>query len=318
MEWSSSLYLWSAGLAFVWGALWGSFFNVVIYRLPAGLSVVTPPSHCPQCKTRLRAYHNVPILGWVFLRGKCATCRSPISVRYPLVELLTAVLSTALWLRFASLDPGFDPILAIAPFGLNFLLLGSLIVITFIDLDYRIIPHEITLPLLALGIVASLVNASATGVGWKESVLGALVGGGIIWLIIQAYFWIRKVEGMGGGDFVMMAMLGAWLGYASILFILFAASLQGTLAAIVLYVSGKSLPQPANPGPGWGSPAPEVDTQAFPPHMQTPETNNQAGPPEGGFRSMELPFGPFLALAALEWLFFEPWIRTTVYSLYGG
>ncbi|NUN14916.1 MAG: prepilin peptidase [Myxococcales bacterium] len=311
MEWSSSLYLWSTGFAFAWGALWGSFFNVVIYRLPAGLSVITPPSHCPHCKTRLRAYHNVPVLGWLFLRGKCATCRAPISVRYPLVELLTAVLSAALWLRLASPDAGFDPLAAIAPFGLLFLFLGSLIVITFIDIDYRIIPHEITLPLLALGMVSSLVNVSVTGVGWKESVLGALVGGGIIWLIIQVYFWLRKVEGMGGGDFVMMAMLGAWLGYASILFILFAASLQGTVAAVVLYVSGKSLPQPAIPGPGWGGSESEPD----PPD---PGSVAQPGLPDGGFRSMELPFGPFLALAGLEWLFFEPWIRTTVYALYGG
>jgi leader peptidase (prepilin peptidase)/N-methyltransferase len=287
-------------VAFVWGAIWGSFFNVVVHRLPLGISLLHPPSRCPRCESRLAPYHNIPIFGWLLLRGRCAFCKAPISPRYPTVELTSAVLAVAVWLRVVP-GGGADLAGAVAAFLALFFFVGALVVITFIDLDYRIIPHEITVPFLVAGVGVHALLARHTGVSWQESGIGVLLGAGVIWLIIQVYFWVRKREGMGGGDFVMMGMLGAWLGYKAILFILFAASVQGTLAAVVLYAARVQVPPPL---PLPDDPPPE--------DLDVP----LGGEGQEGFRTMEIPFGPFLALAGLEWLFFQPWIDHVLYGLY--
>jgi leader peptidase (prepilin peptidase)/N-methyltransferase len=187
-------------------------------------------------------------------------------------------------------------------FVIRFFFVALLVAITFIDLDLRIIPHELTIAGIVGGLAASPLIGAHTGVGFQESAIGALVGGGIIFLVIHVYFLVRRREGMGGGDFMMMAMLGAWLGYEAVLFVLFAASLQGTLAAVVLFATGhRGAPEPLEPGEGA---APGV-APLEPAEGADPVDVDQAP----GFRSMEIPFGPFLALAALEWAFFEPWIR---------
>ena len=283
-----SLQHWGLVPAFLWGAIWGSFFNVVIHRLPAGISLVSPPSQCPACDNKLKAIHNIPLLSWLFLRGRCGFCDTGISVRYPMVELVTGALSVAVWVVVMESDVGRMALSgqlvgAIAAYLVLFAFVGALVVITFIDLDLQIIPHKITLPFIVTGVAASFVLEPVTGLTWSRSVLGALLGGGLIWLVIEGYFLIRKREGMGGGDFMMMAMLGAWLGYESLLFILLAASLQGLVAAAMIYGV----------------------------------TQVRAGKSEeDDFRYMAIAFGPFLALGGLEWLFFEPWISEVIYGMY--
>lgn len=311
MELVGELYPFWLGLTFVWGAVWGSFLNVVIHRVPHGHSVVRPPSHCPRCHNTLRWWHNIPIASWLALRGRCAFCRAPISARYPLVELLTAILSVATFMLAvrAVPDGALGDVLAV--WLLRFVFVGLLVAITFIDLDLRIIPHELSVSGLVLGLATSPLIGRFTGVGFAESGIGALIGGGVIFLIIQIYWLVRRREGMGGGDFVMMAMLGAWLGYEAVVFVLFASSLQGTLAAVVLYTLGSRGSEVTQgvggEAPGAGSPEPAADDGAAPqPGEEGPQEQEVA---EEGFRTMEIPFGPFLALAALEWMYFEPWIR---------
>ena len=301
MEVTGTLYVLCAAAAFVWGAIWGSFLNVVIHRLPEGRSLVRPASHCPRCEHTLAWWQNVPIFGWLLLRGRCHYCREPISVRYPLVELLTAVLSVAVLLVSVRSVPSAELYDVLSLYLYRFIFVGLLVAITFIDLDLRIIPHELTITGMVVGFGGSFLFGRFTGVGFAESGIGALIGGGIIFLIIQVYFWVRKREGMGGGDFMMMGMLGAWLGYESILFIMFASSMQGTLAAVVLFATGRG--HEAAP------------TQEAPSGDEVP-----AGDPDGpldedaSFRTMEVPFGPFLAVAALEWVFFEPQIRALLFA----
>ena len=281
---------WTLGVAFLWGAIWGSFFNVVIHRLPSGASLSRPPSHCPTCENTLKAWHNIPVLSWLILRGKCGYCTETISIRYPLVELVTALLSAALWALVLRVDGGslaleVGPLALLGPFLLLFAFVGALVVITFIDLDLQIIPHKITLPFILTGPLAAFWLEPVTGLTWSTSVLGAIAGGGVIWLVIEGYFWVRKREGMGGGDFMMLAMLGSWLGVECIIFILLAASLQGLAAVAVFVLSGTS--------------------------------GGDNGDEEEGLRYMAIPFGPFLALGGLEWLFFQPWIMEVIYGLYG-
>lgn len=282
---------WAIGLAFLWGAIWGSFFNVVIHRLPDGASLSKPPSHCPSCKNPLKPWHNIPVLSWLVLRGKCGFCGTAISIRYPLVELVTGLLSAAVWILVVHSDGGalvrdVGPLALVGPFLLLFAFVGALVVITFIDLDLQIIPHKITLPFILTGPLAAFWLEPVTGLTWSYSILGAIAGGGIIWLVIEGYFWVRKREGMGGGDFMMLAMLGSWLGVECIIFILLAASLQG-LAAAGLFV------------------------------LARPSAEDGAEDEDESLRYMAIPFGPFLALGGLEWLFFKPWIMEVIYGLYG-
>jgi leader peptidase (prepilin peptidase)/N-methyltransferase len=147
-------------MAFAWGAAWGSFFNVAIYRWPRGMSVVTPPSHCPGCGTPIRAWNNVPIVGWLFLRGKASCCGTSISPRYPLVELLAAVLCVAiaeLWVVRA--EPGTLLLHAGIETLLYFAFAGGLLIVTFVDLEWMEIPDEVSLPCAALGLVSAPFRA---------------------------------------------------------------------------------------------------------------------------------------------------------------
>lgn len=306
MDLTGELYSFWLALSFVWGAIWGSFLNVVIHRLPHGHSVVRPPSHCPRCSATLRWWHNVPILSWVALRARCAFCGAPISPRYPLVELLTAVLSLATFILAVRMvpDAALGDVLAVWVLRSTFVAL--LVAITFIDLDLRIIPHELSVGGLVVGLGVSPFIGSFTGVDLATSALGAALGGGVIFLIIQVYWLVRRREGMGGGDFVMMAMLGAWLGYEAVVFVLFASSLQGTVAAIILYAAGAG-----RSGEGGRAVAEEAGDG------EVGELDGEDAPAPEGFRTMEIPFGPFLALAALEWMYFESFIRDAVVGWLG-
>ncbi len=206
-------------LLFVFGLLVGSFLNVVIYRLPRDLSVVRPRSRCPSCGGAIAPWWNIPVISWLLLRGKCALCRAPISARYPAVELATALLFAAA----ARLD-GFSIAL---PFHLFFL--AAMIAVTLIDLDFQIIPDEISLSGAVLGVACAALEGRVL-----DGLIGAVVGSGILWAIGAAYFALRKVEGMGGGDVKLAVMLGAFLGWKGVLLTLFASSFVGAIVGIAL------------------------------------------------------------------------------------
>ena len=181
------------------GLIIGSFLNVVIYRLPHGASVVWPSSHCASCDRPLAWYENVPIVSWLVLRGRCRTCDSRISVQYPLVEAITAAVFVAGYYVF-----GPTPMLAV-----RLAFACGLIVLFAIDFEHQILPNEITLSGIAIGFALSLFLPP----GWKSSLLGLLIGGLFPFLIAEAYLRIRGREGMGMGDFKMLAMVGAFLGW---------------------------------------------------------------------------------------------------------
>jgi len=217
-----------SSLAFVFGAVVGSFLNVCIARLPNDESIVSPPSHCPECQASIPFYDNIPLLSYINLGGRCRFCRVSISPRYFFVELLTAALAVVLFNRF-----GFS-----FAFFVYFIFVAALIVITFIDLDVRIVPDVISLPGIGLGLLASVAS-------WLfsldrllvlpsplSSLIGILVGGGFLLLVAWAYEFFTGVEGMGGGDVKLLAMIGAFLGWPSIPVTLFSASLAGSVVGL--------------------------------------------------------------------------------------
>lgn len=214
-------------MALAMGAATGSFLNVVIYRLPAGESVVWPRSHCLRCGRVIPWYDNIPVLSWIVLRGRCRECKEPFSVRYPMVELLTALLLLSLSLRF-----GWNLALLFA-----FYFACSLLVVTYIDLDHRIIPDRITLPGIAVGLLLALVAPAEARLGAVQQwLLGVLVGGGILWAVAWAYAALTGREGMGGGDIKLLAMIGAFLGWQGVLLTLLLASFIGSLVGVVWMV----------------------------------------------------------------------------------
>lgn len=213
-------------IAFILGAVVGSFLNVCICRLPAGESVVTPPSHCPACSCRIRWFDNIPLVSYLLLRGRCRGCGGRISVRYPLVELFNGLLSLALFLRFG-------PTLA---YGVLFIFCSALVVTTLIDFDHQIIPDEISLPGIVVGFIFSFF---LPGHGWLNSLLGILLGGGSLLLVAYGYQLLTGKEGMGGGDIKLLAMMGAFLGWKSIPFIIFVSSLAGSVIGVSLMLIQK-------------------------------------------------------------------------------
>lgn len=221
-------------LAFGLGAIIGSFLNVVIHRYPREESIVFPPSRCPHCSTEIKPYDNVPILAWLWLRGKCRACRGPIDVRYPLVELANALFYVAIFQR-TGLTPGF---LAVAA------LVSMTIVLIYIDLDIQILPDVIDLPGVAIGLLIGATHLGASYPGLTlsstllESVAGAAAGAGVLLVIGLSYKLVRKIEGMGLGDVKMMAMLGAVLGWEPLFPLLLLASITG--AVVGLFVMMRS------------------------------------------------------------------------------
>jgi leader peptidase (prepilin peptidase) / N-methyltransferase len=217
-------------ITFIFGTMLGSFLNVCIVRLPKDESIGTPPSHCPNCKARIPFYDNIPLLSYLFLRGLCRFCRERISPRYFFVELLMGVLTVALLHRFG-LSLAFFVYVAFA---------AALIVISFIDLDVRLVPDMISLPGIGLGLLAALLQHPwpaehlAVPPSPISSLLGVLVGGGILLLVAWLYELFTGVEGMGGGDVKLLAMIGAFLGWPAIPLALFFASLSGSVIGIIL------------------------------------------------------------------------------------
>jgi len=198
----------------------GSFLNVVIYRVPIGQSIVTPPSRCRKCGYRLQWYDNIPVLSWLFLRGRCRKCGVGVSMQYPIVELITGALFVlVIWMT----PPG--PLLAT-----RLILVCILIALFGIDLEHQILPNVITLPGIAIGVLLSLIAPP----GWKDALVGVLLGGGVLYAIAGAYYLWRREEGMGMGDVKMLAMIGAFLGWKAVLVTLVLSSFAGAIIGVAL------------------------------------------------------------------------------------
>lgn len=234
---------------FVFGLIIGSFLNVVIHRLPLHQSLVYPASHCPYCNAKIKPYDNIPVLSYILLLGKCRLCSKRISLRYPAVELITGTIAALLYIKYG---PGID-------MAVLFVLSASLIAITFIDIDHRIIPNAISYPGIAAGFISSFFTHVNNPV---SSVIGMLAGSGILFIVAYLYEKATGVEGMGMGDVKLMAMLGAFLGWHAGVFIIIISSLIGSISGIGLMVlAGKT-------------------------------------------RKYAIPYGPFISLAAIVYMFY--------------
>jgi len=234
--------------AFILGAVVGSFLNVCIWRIPEGLSIVKPASHCPDCGHPIRFYDNIPLISYLILRGRCRACGGRISLRYPFVEGLTALMALFLFWKFG----------LTLKFLAAFIFVSALILITFIDIDYQIIPDVISLPGIP---ICFLMAVFIMNLSFMDALLGLLIGGGSLYLVAVLYELATKREGMGGGDIKLLALMGAFLGWKSLLFILLVSSLVGAVVGISIMLA------------------------------------------RGGDMKYAVPFGPFLSLAAVAYLF---------------
>jgi leader peptidase (prepilin peptidase)/N-methyltransferase len=236
-------------LAGIIGLLVGSFLNVVIYRLPVMLqrgwrkecieylqmeaedegepfNLSLPLSRCPKCQSPIKPYQNIPVISYVFLQGKCAHCKNPISIRYPLIEALTATLSVLVAWHFGyTVQAGFA-----------LLLTWCLVALSFIDIDHQLLPDNITLPMLWLGL---LLNLFGLYTDVNASVIGAIAGYMVLWLVYQAFKLATGKEGMGYGDFKLLALFGAWLGWAALPMIILLSSLVGAVIGITMIIFAK-------------------------------------------------------------------------------
>lgn len=271
-----------AGSVFLVGLVIGSFLNVVIYRLPImlerdwraqaaellpsaddaastsvpqalaeRLTLSTPRSACPSCKAPIKAWQNIPVVSWLLLRGRCASCKTRISARYPLVELTTGLLSAWVAWHF-----GFG-----APAACGLLLTWSLIALTGIDIDHQLLPDSITLPLVWAGLLAAVIVGPIAGspipVSARDAIVGAASGYVSLWLVFHVFRLITGKEGMGYGDFKLFAALGAWLGWKLLPLVILLSAATGALLGILLIVlrgRDRSAPMPFGPylaGAGW-------------------------------------------------------------------
>jgi len=229
---------WSVA-SFLVGAVVGSFLNVVIARVPIEESIVSPASRCPYCRRGIKSYDNIPIVSWLLLRGRCRYCGYRISPRYPFVELVTALLFVALYLKW-----GLTPTA-----GVLCGFVCAMIAIFWIDLDHMIIPDVISLNFIPVGVAASVVGV-LPGMDWKASLLGLVLGVLVSYVPAVIYEKLRGIEGLGGGDVKLLAMIGAFTGPYGVVFVLFMSSVAGTLVAVVgmiLQRAGSTTPIPFGP-----------------------------------------------------------------------
>jgi leader peptidase (prepilin peptidase)/N-methyltransferase len=214
-----------ATLVTLLGLMIGSFLNVCIYRLPRQMSPVRPRSSCTTCGHMLSWYENIPIGSYLVLRGRCRGCGSPISAMYPIVEAITGMMFLGAYMLYGP-----------SPLLIARLIFGCLMIVLFvIDLQHKILPNVITLPGIVVGFLLSFVVEP----GWLSSLIGIAAGGGVLWLIAEGYYRLRKEEGLGMGDVKMLGMIGAFLGWKLMLLTLILASFSGTLVGIFLLIVRK-------------------------------------------------------------------------------
>lgn len=240
--------IWPVIIIVLLGLFIGSFLNVCIYRIPRSESIVWPGSHCPVCGQKIKPWDNIPILSYIILRGRCRGCSEKISPRYPVVEALSGLLALGMLYRFG----------LTVTFVIYYAWACVLLVITFIDIDYQIIPDRFSIG----GIIIGLGLVYWLPVTYKDSLLGLVLGSGLLVAVIYGYYFLTKKQGMGGGDVKLLGMIGVFTGWQGVLFTIFAGSLAGTLFGLPwAFVQKKTM-------------------------------------------KAAIPFGPFLALGALIFVFF--------------
>jgi len=290
---------WTRMFAFVWGALWGSFGNVVIYRVPQGMSVVRPRSRCGSCGTQLTALDNIPILSYLLLRGKCRHCGAPYAIRYLVVEVIAGVLSFALFIQLVQLpliSGSNDVVTPLLSWGLWFFFALSLVVITFIDLDVWIIPNVIVLPMAVLGLGVAWAAPDVLGVPGLEATIAGAVGYGLFWSIRLLYLKFRGIEGLGLGDAKLLLMVGAFQGLPGLVWCIGAGAVQGLLISVPMMLLGKRV----------------ANSSLHDVHGDDPELGE---PEPEGLGMQSVPFGPFLALAAMEYVLLRPQLDGLIEAL---
>lgn len=317
--------------AFILGALFGSFANVCIYRWPPsdehpeGRSIIRPGSHCPACGRSIRWHDNIPMLGWVLLRGRCRDCKTGIAPRYPLVELLMAVLFLAAYHHVMAGAYLYEP-LAIR--ALRFTVLAAfvftLIVIAFIDFDHRLILDKITYPAIPIFYGLGMLLPEQR---WFTGLIGAAVGYGLVRAIADGYRWLTGRDGLGYGDGKLLALVGALFGWQGVAASLFLGSLSGSILGIGALLIARYTRQKQRDRAGLGAP----DSVRGPERTADPAAASESGPavvpagtPEGTadlddvpLRHVELPFGPFLVLGAIAYMHTQPWLRLDLIGLGG-
>jgi leader peptidase (prepilin peptidase) / N-methyltransferase len=284
-------------LAFVWGALWGSFYNVmVVWGTGKRASLVRPASHCLSCGAPIKAYDNIPLVSYLLLRGRCRACGARFSARYFVIEALAAGLALLLYWRVVLHAGPEAPLLGrLAVFLIYEKFAGLLLVLAAIDLEQLIIPDRITYPAIPIFMGLSLLLPLPR---WWEGLVGAVAGYAFVWLVAEVYYRIRRREGMGLGDAKLLAIIGAVLGWRALPYVVFLAALQGSLFGLLALLAGARL-----------RPPPEPSTDEEPPAAPAPAAAGaDASPPASPaaptpLRFAAVPFGPFLALGALEQLF---------------
>jgi leader peptidase (prepilin peptidase)/N-methyltransferase len=299
--------------AFAWGCLWGSFINVVVHRVPRGMSVVRPASHCPACGAPISPIDNVPILSWMLLRGRARCCGARISPRYAVVESIAGVLSVGIAeLVLGSATPHESVAFALSLFGADFALAMALLAAAFIDAEHMYVPDAITITGTAFG----LATSGLRGLSFTGALLGAGVGFFGIWLpFIVLYKIARGRPGMGLGDAKLVMLAGACFGWPAAAFALFAGALQASFAAAALLATRGRIDEPDSVVADREvllSAARDGDEEA----KKALEQDPLARPPGEGILAARMPFGPFLCLATIEWMLFAgrihdlaPWLE---------
>jgi len=252
------------GIVFFYGICIGSFLNVCIFRIPASQSIVKPPSSCPKCRNKIKFYDNIPIFSYLILMGKCRYCQEKISIRYPLIELITGIIAILTYLSFGLTYTSL----------VYFIFMSTLLTVSMIDIDHQIIPDVISLPGIPVFFIAALFIPEITVV---DSIIGIIAGGGSLYLVGLTYYLIKKTEGMGGGDIKLLAMIGGLIGWKGILFTVFAGSLAGSVIGFII--------------------------------MATTRYMNM---------KLKIPFGPFLSLGAILYLFFGDLLINWYFHLLTG
>jgi leader peptidase (prepilin peptidase)/N-methyltransferase len=264
----------AAGL---WGLIWGSFGNVCIYRVPRGLSVARPASHCPACQQPVAWFDNIPVVSYLVLRGRCRRCQAAISPRYPLFELLVAGLALLVYARFVLGEPG-PPAQLVARFLVYFFFSGMLAVVAVIDYEHWIVPDRITYPAIPVLFVIGRLLGDVT---WLDAAIGTVAGYLVLRAVADGYEWLTGREGLGYGDAKLMAAIGALLGWRALPLTIMCGSCLGSLVSIPILLWQRRSGRPPSAD---GLP---VDPQA------------ENGP---SLAKTAVPFGPFLAAGGLIYL----------------
>jgi leader peptidase (prepilin peptidase)/N-methyltransferase len=290
--------------AVCFGLVWGSFLNVVIYRVPREMSVVRPGSRCPACGVPVRPWDNIPVLGYLLLRGRARCCGATLSPRYPLVEAAGGLLSLAILEAVIFRLPEATPLArALAIYAADLALALGLLAATFIDLEHMYIPDAITLGGAALGVA----TASFRSMGFADALIGAAAGFGMVWLpFVVIYPRIRGGKvGMGLGDAKLLVLAGAWFGWGGALFVLGAGAVQGTIAALVTLLVRGRIEEPEAVREERERIRAELEAMSEEERAEAEKEladDPLAEEPGEGVGQARMAFGPFLALATLEFL----------------